>query len=419
MKISIIIPTHNRAEILRNAIESVIRIRDEADFEFVIVDNNSSDTTKQVVESYSSVAKYVFEGNTSFTMARKAGANNSTGDVLLYLDDDVLVREGSLKNIIKVFSDHPDCGVIAGRIDPKFTAEPPKWTLECQRSFNGWSLYNEDTYSFLRKPFQQVPSAAGPMMAIRRDAYQKIGGFPPDTVGVETNRGRKIFNKLYIGPGDYGLCLKARKAGFKVYYSKDIGVYHVIPPIRFTIPFWRSRMIGEGYCEAITERAFFNSRWWTLWTKRIRRQAAFHCYEHLLCEKLRKAGNGSGAAYEETDGISIEELWVHYHKAYLDMDSVLRRYPSLWRFLWKVGNEGVNDQNFEQIMVCLPEDYKKLVADEYVYDPRPMKSVADQDSTVRNFGLYQGTKLLQSGLALSLIKVARFGRRYLAKLRMI
>ena len=177
MKISIIIPTHNRAETLRNAIESVVQLGDEASFEFVIVDNNSSDSTKQVVESYPLVAKYVFEGKTSFSMARKAGADNSTGDILLYLDDDVLVKPGSLKHIVDVFSRYPDCGVIAGRIDPKYMEEPPAWTLECQRSFNGWSLFNSETCSFLREHFQEVPSAAGPMMAIRRTAYDTVKGF--------------------------------------------------------------------------------------------------------------------------------------------------------------------------------------------------------------------------------------------------
>ena len=64
MMLSIIIPTHNRAESLNRALESIVSLRDEVEFEFVIVDNNSTDNTKKVTENYSRIARYVFGGNT-------------------------------------------------------------------------------------------------------------------------------------------------------------------------------------------------------------------------------------------------------------------------------------------------------------------------------------------------------------------
>jgi glycosyltransferase involved in cell wall biosynthesis len=370
VKISIIIPTHNRAESLGNAIESVLLLRDEADFEFVIVDNNSTDSTRQVVESYASLARYVFEGNTSFTMARKAGADNATGDILLYLDDDVLVRPGSLKRIVEVFSQHADCGLIAGRIDPKFTQPPPPWTLACQKAFNGWSLFNEETIPEVRSDFQLVPAAAGPMMAIRRTAYDRAGGFPPDTIGVETNRGERSFSKLYIGPGDYGLSLRIREAGFKVYYSSDIAVYHVIPPVRFTIAFWRSRVIGEGYCQAITQRGFFRLSGLRAYLARLRWRIRFVRDEQRLLARLGQ----TPATPRGEPGMLPEELLVHYSKAYLDMDYVLRRHPDLWPFLWQIGAEGVPDKVYDVVMRRLPQAYKELVANEFVYESRPLDS---------------------------------------------
>lgn len=368
MKISIIIPTHNRAESLRSAIESILPLRDEADFEFVIVDNNSTDDTRRVVESYAPLARYVFEGNTSFTMARKAGADNAAGDVLLYLDDDVLVRPGSLKRIAEVFSQHADCGLVAGRIDPKYTQPPPPWALECQKAFNGWSLFNEEAIPEVRSDFQRVPAAAGPMMAIRRTAYDQVGGFPPDTIGVETNRAERSFSKLYIGPGDYGLSLRIRDAGLNVYYARDISVYHVIPPVRFTIAFWRSRVIGEGYCQAITQRGFFGLSGLRAWLARLRWQIQFVRAEEKLLARLAQAAPGAG--------MLPEELVVHYAKGYLDMDYVLRRYPDLWPFLWKIGAEGVPDKDYDSVMRRLPPEYKELVANDFVFESTPVDSPA-------------------------------------------
>ena len=397
MKISIVIPTHNRADTLRNAIESILPLRAEAHFEFVIVDNNSTDTTRQVVESYGSLARYVFEGKTSFTMARKAGADHATGDVLLYLDDDVLVRPGSLKRIVEVFTRHPDCGVIAGHIDPKYTEQPPQWTLDCQRAFNGWSLFNPETISDLREEFQIVPSAAGPMMAIRRTAYDRVGGFPPDTIGVETNRAERSFNKLYIGPGDYGLCLKIRAAGFNVYYSSDIAVFHVIPPIRFTIQFWRSRVIGEGYCEAISQRGFFALSGLRAYRARLRRRVRFLRDEQKLLARL--AHGPVPATADGQAGMLPEELLVLYAKAYLDMDYVLQRYPTLWQFLWQIGNEGVSSANYDDVMERLPSEYRELVGNEFVYESAPIDSPAAYQRILagrgyheRNLGLLLGRR---------------------------
>lgn len=386
MMISIIIPTHNRADQLRQAIESILPLRGEAEFEIVVVDNNSVDDTRALAQSYPELVRYVFEGRTSFTRARTTGGEEARGDVLLYLDDDVIVTPGSLEKIAEVFARYPDAGVIAGKILPQFTETPPPWTLECQRAFNGWSLYDPENISNLSDGFQEVEWAAGPMMAIRRSIYEQVGGFPPDTVGVETNRGEKLFNKLYIGPGDSGLCDKIRGAGFKVYYSPEISVYHVIPPIRFTVSFWRSRMIGEGYYQAISQREFFHLNVLSALLKRYRHVLLFYQFQERLLARLAtdRSSREAGAAA----GVFPEELWVRFHKAYLDMDLVLRKYPWLGQFLWRIGYEGVNDANFDQVMRILPEEYKNLVSNDYVYDSSPLDSEAAYQALISNKGYY-------------------------------
>jgi len=399
MKISIIIPTHNRAETLRNAIESIISLNDNAEYEFVIVDNNSSDSTKEVVESYYPLARYVFEGNTSFSKARSTGAENAAGDIFLYLDDDVLVRPGSLDELVRIFTVHGECGVVAGRIDPKFEGQPPDWALNCQSSFNGWSLFNESTYSFIRASFQEVPSAAGPMMAIRREAYFKVKGFPPDTVGVESNSGQKLFNKLYIGPGDYGLCLKIKDAGYKIFYSNAASVFHVIPPLRFSVRFWRSRMIGEGYHQVISEAEFFKPDTLSIVESTVLAKAKlFKLYRQL--ERLIRNGSLTNC-----DGLSTQELWIHYYKAYLDMKIVLDKHPSLSNFLWTIGENGVSDSEYDVTIDALPFEYKDLVSSEFIYFDKPVSTLSELQYIVFGRGVYKIDLVgsLASRLPLSLL----------------
>ena len=379
MKISIIIPTHNRSDLLKNVIDSVFLIQEEADFEFVVVDNNSTDGTKQLIEKYSDRVKYVFEKCTSFTKARSAGADNASGDILLYLDDDVVVNPGSLRNIDRIFSEYPECGVIAGKILPKYLDTPPSWTLDCQNSFNGWSLFYHNPDTFNGKNVKQVNWAAGPMMAIRRTAYEQVGGFPPDTIGVETNKGDKTFNKLYIGPGDYGLCFKVIEKGWKVLYNDNISIYHLIPSVRFTVKFWRSRMIGEGYHEAITQREFFKLDSETSKKKLKKNQKLFYENSIALMNKINNQDLPN-------NGVSPEELWMFYYKAYLDMDAILSKYSYLSSYLWEIGIKGVDDSNFDSVMSYLPEDFKQLVDNEYVYNNVPIDSVYTYNKVMKDFG---------------------------------
>ncbi len=373
MKLSIIIPTHNRAESLKRTIESVVALRDEADFEFVIVDNNSTDDTKKVAESYSRIARYVFEENTSFTKARGTGAENATGDIFLYLDDDVIVHPGSLKEIVSIFCQYSNCGVIAAKILPQYEEKPPDWALACQQSFNGWSLYNPETMPHLGTGFQEVSWAAGPMMGIRREVYEKVGGFPPDTIGVETNIQAGAFRKLYVGPGDVGICDKIRKAGYKVYYSPKASCFHVVLKIRFTVPFWRSRMIGEGQYRAITDREFYKFSKWRLWKERQKAMIRYNSWKERLIQRLKS--NEVYLLRTEFDGMLFEELWVNYYNSYLQMDSVLSENLGLSNFLWEIGLNGVADSKFEQVVSRLPSEFIDLIDQKNMYPDHPINSI--------------------------------------------
>lgn len=375
MKISVIIPTHNRSSLLKNAIDSILLLSHEAETELIIVDNNSSDNTPAVARAYSQV-RYVFEKSTAFTKARKTGGAAASGDILLFLDDDIILNPGSMRKLLDIFRAYPDCGIVAGKVMAQFTGRPPEWALACQGQFNGWSLYD------MGSEVVEVPAGVGPILAIRRDVYDAIGGFPPDTVGVETNKGPKSFNKLYIGTGDYGLCFKAREAGYKVYYSPDVSVYHVIPEVRYSIAFWRSRLIGEGYCNAISEKAFFKQGFTSLLLKRARFWFEFNRYEQKLLFKLRNQPVSE-------NGMIPEELWVRFYKAYFDMKYVVEQSPWLWRFLWEIGAEGVSDGNFDAVINRLPEGYKMLVSSELVYDPSPVTSVKAYLAAIRGKGFFK------------------------------
>ena len=340
--ISIVISTHNRAKSLKRLLDNILSLNSQISFEVVVVDNNSKDETRDLVKTYDKNIKYVFEGNTSFTKARKTGADNTEGNVLLYLDDDVILSKGTLEEVARIFKQEPNCAVAGGKVLPLYEQEPPSWILDLQKSFNGFSLYD------LGNEILEVDAVPGPIMAIRKDVFFKIGGFPPDTIGVETNSIQKTFKKLYIGPGDYGLCFFARRLGFKIIYSPKICIKHVIPPFRLTKDFWISRMVGEGHCSALSRIHISGYD---------EHKNQFFCFKQLLRfyfkAKFKRLKNKKVPLLKD-------EIWFEYYKALFYMQKVLGKHSELSKYIWELGKEGVSDNNFDIVLSKLPKDYQKL-----------------------------------------------------------
>lgn len=368
MELTVVIPTHNRAESLRRAVTSLLATKTRAAFEIVIVDNNSSDHTSTVAESFGSAVRRVFEPRTAFSAARDRGAATALGEILVYCDDDVIFAEGTLDSIVRRVYGTRDCGVVAGRILPEFETPPPAWASECQRQFNGWSLYSEAVDPRLGNNPVEVEWAAGPLMAVRRSVYEQIGGFPPDTLGVETNRSARTFNKLYVGPGDWGLCKLARVAGWKVLYEPRAVVRHVIPATRMSIGFWRSRVIGEAYHRLSCDWVF--------------EPPSAKTYARRLVSSARRLRHHLSAlqrtlASRPATGMCPDEMWAWYFHSYLSMAAVFGASPDLPSLLWLAGKRGVPDEEYDGVMRQLPRTFLDLTASDYVYSEDQVAGMLD------------------------------------------
>jgi len=95
MKLSVVIPTHNRAETLRKCIEHVGRQRGVS-LELIVVDDGSIDHTEQVVREFDGV-KYLKQPASHQGIARNMGAKIATGDVIVFIGDDIFMQQGFLK----------------------------------------------------------------------------------------------------------------------------------------------------------------------------------------------------------------------------------------------------------------------------------------------------------------------------------
>jgi glycosyltransferase involved in cell wall biosynthesis len=100
--ISVIIPTYNRAEFLKEAIRSVLdqnffREQDkERRFEIIVVDDGSTDTTGEVVRSLAYDIRYIYQKNRGVSAARNVGLQHAKGDFIAYLDSDDLWKKDKI-----------------------------------------------------------------------------------------------------------------------------------------------------------------------------------------------------------------------------------------------------------------------------------------------------------------------------------
>ena len=180
-KISVVLCTYNRAQSLRDALNSAaaLVLPDSVDWEILVVDNNSSDQTRNVVEEfcgrYPNRFRYIFESHQGKSRALNAGICEARGHIVAFMDDDVTVDPDWLQNLTAGLHDGHWAGA-GGRVVPEWTCSPPRW-LSKESPYAVGPLVAFD-------PKCQAPELdeppIGANMAFRREMFEKYGGFRPD-----------------------------------------------------------------------------------------------------------------------------------------------------------------------------------------------------------------------------------------------
>ena len=109
MRFSIVIPTYNRDDFLPKAIESVLA-QSFADWELIIVDDGSTDNTKEVVSQYSdSRITYIYQKNAERSAARNNGIMHAIGEYVCFLDSDNYMKPDRLEKLSAIIAKENEC----------------------------------------------------------------------------------------------------------------------------------------------------------------------------------------------------------------------------------------------------------------------------------------------------------------------
>lgn len=240
LDITVIVCTYNRCRDLAGALESIAasQVATSVTWEVLVVDNNSSDGTRQVVDSfcrqYPECFRYHFEPKQGLSYARNAGIANSRGELLAFTDDDVTVEPTWLQNLTAELLRDPQWAGAGGRTLPAQKFTPPPWLPDDFANWGGLlcAYFNlgDNACELKRPPY-------GANMAFRSSMFAKCGVFRTD---LGRNPGDKIGNE----DTEFGRRLMA--AGERLRYEPLAIVYHPIPSERITREYFLSWWFDYG-----------------------------------------------------------------------------------------------------------------------------------------------------------------------------
>jgi GT2 family glycosyltransferase len=241
MTYSIVIATYNRAADLRGTLDSLAALRPDGEWEVVVVDNNSTDETRSVVESaargFPAPLRYVFEQEQGRSPALNAGIHVAAGSIIVTTDDDVRVEPDWLTHAGAALR-RLDCDYVGGRVQPIWGAPPPAWLANGGKYWAVIALldYGPEPIEF----GAQVP--LGVNMAFRRSAFERAGLLDPQT-------GRKAGTLL--GQEIREWCIRARAAGVRGFYAPELCLRHIIPASRLNKAYFRRWFYWRGVSRAM------------------------------------------------------------------------------------------------------------------------------------------------------------------------
>jgi len=234
--ISVIVPTYNRASSLRITLESFGRLSVPSDlkWELLVVDNNSTDGTPEVIEvaakSASFPVHYVWEKRQGRSAALNAGIAVAKGDIIAFTDDDVILQPDWLSSLKTTF-DRFDCAAVAGRVVPSWSRPKPAW-LQVEGQF---AVVNFDLGEEIRE-VRTPPLGAN--SAFRREIFAKYGRFRLD-LGVCGSKHTVTCDDTEFG----NRLIEARE---KIVYNPRAVIYHPVDPERTTKKYFLSWYYYNG-----------------------------------------------------------------------------------------------------------------------------------------------------------------------------
>ena len=237
--------TYNRAAYLADTLDSLAGMPAAPGFSWdvLVVDNNSSDETRSVVEArvagYPVRLTYQFEARQGKSNALNAGMAAARATIIVFTDDDVKVGAGWITAAVRPLLDRADLDYTGGPVRAIWGAPRPAWLDESGNLGGTIAVKDHGAEPFVFEDARKTP--LGVNMAVRRSLIERVGGFRPDL-------GRN--GQALLGQEQAEFFYRCRAVGARGLYVPEMVLDHVVPASRLTREYFRRWWYWKGVSHA-------------------------------------------------------------------------------------------------------------------------------------------------------------------------
>lgn len=234
LSLSIIVCTLDRPGLLGNCMESLFtQLSEKLTVEIIVVDGSRTDETRKLMATYSARSRFVryfFEEKKGHSAARNRGYIESSGEYLIYLDDDAILPADYMENVIQVIRMHtPD--ILGGPVYPYYTTPKPWWFSD---EFEIRKYENQSGFS-------SHCGISGGNFIIRKRILEKLGLFDP-SYGMSDGKLGMLDERKVLDAYRFQTPPESQK----VYYSLECYIFHFTPEYKMRLSYMLKRSFVAG-----------------------------------------------------------------------------------------------------------------------------------------------------------------------------
>jgi len=281
--ISIVFATYNGAPTIEKTLQSIDKLNCPKNITFtaIIVDNNSTDNTLEILHSYTERLPLVVlqESNKGKNSALNKALTliDELGELIIFSDDDVIFPENILEKYLHIANNETEYSLFGGKIVPHWLEQPSKAILEGIPQTVAFALTaDEDGY---KQGAIEAIKIHGPNMAVRKELFLQGMCFD-ESIGPSGNN--------YVMGSETDFLFRSEQKGYRAFYDATIIVEHIIRPYQFHTSWLKNRAYKAGRSllyvqmrngENISAKTIFGYPRWSLKKILIQR---FKMYINLL-----------------------------------------------------------------------------------------------------------------------------------------
>jgi GT2 family glycosyltransferase len=219
--LSFVILTYNSSQYIHNLLNSLfVKFGSQlknGEYEIIVVDNNSTDTTVEIVEQNFDKKVQLFKNpeNSGFAKGINIGSKIAKGTYVLFVNPDAEVIDGEVSALISVFNMHENAGVVGGRIlnwQGKDELSAGKFYTLINTFLLSLGLEEVLNVRFSPKKIQKVDFVSGGFMMVKKEVFKKFGG---------------LDENLFMYIEDMEFCYRIKKKGFETYFCPGLTIRHI------------------------------------------------------------------------------------------------------------------------------------------------------------------------------------------------